>query len=406
MKKWISLILTVLCVVNLLAGCRTNEEVQTAPSTALALVIAPTANSQGLNFQSTTLQQLVDDSISGFGNITVIVADGKPEVVQAMDFDIPEQRKRASRQKLELDAQMNSQNLFQCLENQCANDPEVDYLAALRLAVRNLSALDGYDHKSIMVMGSGISTAGDLCFQNNLFLADTETIVEELAMRQEIPDFSGVEEVIWAQMADVAGLQPELSQLQRSKLQEIWEGIITKGGGTLTIDPAAPVPVDTTKEYPPVSVVELMDEEPIQFDDTQFTGDNFQTPFVLSEEKVGFLPDQAVFADAEQAMEILCPIAEYLIKSGESILLAGTTAGDETTAESLQLSANRAEAVQNILVQLGVSSEQLTFIGLGCDNPWHISDAGMDGPLAQSNRKVVLVSTDSETARQILSDVS
>lgn len=257
-----------------------------------------------------------------------------------------------------------------------------------------------------MVMGSGISTAGDLCFQNNLFLADTETIVEELAMRQEIPDFSGVEEVIWAQMADVAGLQPELSQLQRSKLQEIWEGIITKGGGTLTIDPAAPVPVDTTKEYPPVSVVELMDEEPIQFDDTQFTGDNFQTPFVLSEEKVGFLPDQAVFADAEQAMEILCPIAEYLIKSGESILLAGTTAGDETTAESLQLSANRAEAVQNILVQLGVSSEQLTFIGLGCDNPWHISDAGMDGPLAQSNRKVVLVSTDSETARQILSDVS
>ena len=404
MKKLIMLLLTVLFVVSL-AGCG-NEEALSSPSTALALVIAPTANSQGLNFQSTTLQQLVDDSISGFGNITVIVADGKPEVVQAMDFDIPDQRKRASQQKLELDAQMNSQNLFQYLEDQCANDPEVDYLAALRLAVRNLSALDGYDHKSIMVMGSGISTAGDLCFQNNLFLANTEIIVEELAMRQEIPDFSGVEEVIWSQMGDVGGIQPELSELQRSKLQEIWEGIITKGGATLTIDPTAPVPVDTTKEYPPISVVELIDEEPIQFDDTQFTGDNFQTPFVLSEEKVGFLPDQAIFSDSELAMETLRPIAEHLIESGESLLLVGTTAGEETTAAGLRLSADRAEAVQNILVQLGVSSKQLIPIGLACDDPWHISGAGLDGPLAQSNRKVVLVSTDSETARQILSDVS
>ena len=94
-----------------------------------------------------------------------------------------------------------------------------------------------------------------------------------------------------------------MSQLQKSKLQEIWEGIITKGGSTLTIDPTAPVPVDTTREYPPVSVVELIDEEPIQFDDPQLIGDILQNPLVLSEEKVGFLPDQAIFSDSELAME-------------------------------------------------------------------------------------------------------
>ena len=90
MKKWISLMLTVLCVMSLLAGCRGNEETQSSPSTALALIISPTANSQGLNFQSATLQQLVNDSISGFGKIIVIVADGNPEVAQTIDFDIPD----------------------------------------------------------------------------------------------------------------------------------------------------------------------------------------------------------------------------------------------------------------------------------------------------------------------------
>ena len=145
MKKWISLMLTVLCVMSLLAGCRGNEETQSSPSTALALIISPTANSQGLNFQSATLQQLVNDSISGFGKIIVIVADGNPEVAQTIDFDIPDQRKHASQQKLELDARMNAKNLFQSLEAQCVDDPEVDHLAALRLSVRMLSALEGYD---------------------------------------------------------------------------------------------------------------------------------------------------------------------------------------------------------------------------------------------------------------------
>ena len=69
----------------------------------------------------------------------------------------------------------------------------------------------------------------------------------------------------------------------------------------------------------------------------------------------------------------------------------------------MALSLARAEAVKETLVDLGVNEENLFSVGLGSVNdPWHIYGAGCDGAVASSNRKVVLLDKESETARSII----
>ena len=55
------------------------------------------------------------------------------------------------------------------------------------------------------------------------------------------------------------------------------------------------------------------------------------------------------------------------------------------------------------LVDLGVDADRIIAVGLGSTkDPWHIWGAGYDGAAASSNRKVVLLDADSDTALEIL----
>ena len=85
-----------------------------------------------------------------------------------------------------------------------------------------------------------------------------------------------------------------------------------------------------------------------------------------------------------------------------TLLLAGTTAGDENSDFAKRLSYDRANAVKNTLVSLGVREERIVTAGLGSGDPWHIYGVGESGDLAAQNRKVVLMSTESDDAALIL----
>ena len=117
-----------------------------------------------------------------------------------------------------------------------------------------------------------------------------------------------------------------------------------------------------------------------------------------------FVGDSDAFADEDTAIEVISPVAEYMLAHPElELLLAGTTAGDGTTRYSLELSLSRATAVRQVLVRLGVEAERIRTIGLGCDDPWHLHGVGTQGALAAQNRKVVLLDADSQLAQQLLS---
>ena len=132
MKKIIALILTFALVITLSAvftGCSKNNE-EPIEKTAVCYVVANTANSQGLNLQSPLVQDTINSTILNYGYISVVNADGVPEVVLAQSFDIDAKYKNASKDKLAMDARSKATNLISGMNTVIADDPEVDYLEA------------------------------------------------------------------------------------------------------------------------------------------------------------------------------------------------------------------------------------------------------------------------------------
>jgi outer membrane protein OmpA-like peptidoglycan-associated protein len=408
MKKTNSIIFTLVCAITLtaaLTGCSGVGNGKTpAEKAAVCYVIANTANSKGLNFNSPLVQDTVYSAVRNYGFISVVSADGKPEIVHAASYDIDDKYKSASKEKLDMDARSKAKNIVLGMQNIVADDPEVDYLESLRLAVRTLSSLDGYDSKIIVLMGTGLSTAGVMNFSNNLIVAEPETIVNLLNEKSEIPNFTGIT-VYSQQLGDVAAPQQELTSVQRLKLEKIYGGIVETGGGTFIYNDIIANPVDTTKQYPSVTPVNLPSDTPISFEEVVFEEDNlFEEPVFLSEERIGFVADKAVFFNPDEASKTLQPVAEYLVNHPlVSIVLAGTTAGDVDSDFTMTLSRQRAETVKNALIGLGINGDRIVAIGLGSEkDPWHIYNAGYDGAAASWNRKVVLLDASSERAASIL----
>lgn len=411
MRKRFAAILTIICLAVSavgLTGCGSQTSVaEEGGMNAVCYAIAPTANSQGLNMSSSLVQDTIYDTILNYGYVSVVVVDGESEMVAADSYDIDAQYKKASKDKLKTDARAKATNLITYMEGQVANDAQVDYLEGLRMAVRSLSSLEGYDSKTIVVIGTGLSTQGTLNFQNNLLSVEPEAVLDQLEEKDEIPDFIGIT-VVWQQMGDVALPQQDLSQTQRKRLQEIWGGIVERGGGTFVYNDIMANPVDTEATYPAVDTVELPAETPVDFNAAMFdTGDErlLEEPVMLTEEQVSFVPDKATYLDEDEAVATIQPIADYLLEHEQiTVLLAGTTAGDEDSDYTMTLSQKRADAVRSTLVQLGVDESRIVTMGLGSSDPWHVYGAGYEGSIASGNRKVVLLDASSDTAKEILSE--
>lgn len=411
MKKMITMVVACVCALALiftLAGCSisgSNTANETSGKGAVCYVIANTANSQGLNMNSPLVQDTVYSTVRNYGYISVVNVDGSPEVVLANSFDIDEKYKTASKEKLDMDARSKATNLIASMQNIVANDPEADYMEALRLAVRSMSSLEGYDSKTIIVLGTGLGTSGTLDFRNNLLSAEPEAIVDILREKEEVPDFTGMT-VYWQQMGDVAAPQQTLTSAQRNRLQEIYGSLVEAGGGTFEYNDIMANPVNENAEYPMVTPVDLPADTPIYFEpealETDEAANVFKEPVVLSEEQVTFVGDKWEYLYPDEAVKTLQPIADYLMHNQVTILLCGTTAGDEDSEYTLTLSKNRAETVKNTLTELGVDADRIIVVGLGSHDPWHVYGVGYEGTAASGNRKVVLLDASTETAQSIL----
>ena len=276
MKKIISIILMLACVITLvstLAGCSGNDVKAPAEKAAVCYVIANTANCKGLNFNSPLVQDTVYSTVRNYGFIAVVNADGKPEIVHAASYDLEDKYKSASKEKLDMDARSKATNIILSMQSIMADDPEVDYLESLRLAVRTLSSLEGYDSKTIVLMGTGLSTTGVMNFSNNLISAEPEMVINLLNEKSEIPDFTGIT-VYSQQLGDVAAPQQELTSAQRIKLEKIYGGIVETGGGNFVYNEIIANPVDDTKQYPSVTPVQLPSDAPISFEEVVFEEEN------------------------------------------------------------------------------------------------------------------------------------
>ena len=407
MKKIITL--TILCacaIMTFFTGCQASESEKTDKN-AVCYVIANTANSKGLNLNSPLIYDTVYTTIRNEGYIAVVNADGNPDIVYANSFELDDRYQFASKDKLDMEAAASTTNLISGMQSVIADDPEIDYLASIQQAVRAISSLEGYDSKSIIVVGTGLSTAGDnLNFCNNLLSAEPEVIINLLKEKSEIPDFRELK-VYWQQMFDVASPQKELNSAQKNKLREIYAGIVEAGGGTFIYNDIVATPVNENIEYPPVTPVDLPSDTTISFEPEIFESSKINVlkePMILTEKMITFIGDKSEYLNPDNVVATLQPIADYLVNNDTTILLCGCTAGDTNGSYAIKLSEDRAEAVKSTLVQLGVDESRIICIGLGSSDPWHIYGVGYDGEAASSNRKVVVLDASSATAVSILNN--
>jgi len=390
-------LIVLIALVLTLSGCDDTDPYTEQTPVAVAIVLENHANAYAPNLSNPDLaSDVARATMNGF--VSVICCDGRPYVVSADRYEIPEQYRQADPKKLESDAQSKANKLLSNLTQVKAQSPEVDTLESLWQAVSSFSMAPVNSEKVIHILDTGFSTVGALNFHNNLLTAEPDIIADELFKRGAIPDFSGIT-VKWVQMGDVAPPQPPLSYAQNRKLRAIWTAIIEKNGGTLEISGAPPSrEINDSSEYPEISVVDLPPETALAFDPDEI--------MVFDEQRVQFIGDSARYVDPEAAVAALQPVAEYMIAHPEFRgLLVGTTATGRKDF-CRKLSESRAEAVRDTLVFMGVPDGQLITRGLGFDDPWHVADHDAKGKqierLASQNRKVVLLSADSEEAKKII----
>ncbi|MBO4926721.1 MAG: OmpA family protein [Clostridiales bacterium] len=396
-----------MCVViaMLSSGCAKRNSSTAAPK-AVSFVIGNRACVSEINLNNDKIREKITEVIESQGFISIIQVDGNPEVIASDLYTLPDALKNANSNRLNRYARDKTNMALQCLVSARADDEEADLLAALELAVRSLRSSAADMQKTIVVLDSGISTCGAMDFRGNLIEADPSELANLLSERRAIPDFSGIT-VVFQQLGDTALPQEKLTLAQTEQLKAIWKCVIQKTGGEPDFDQIPANPDSSRDDFPKVSTVTFPDETPIVFEKCviEQAVEPFAEPVFLAEDQIKFQGDSWEYVDPDAAEKVLDPVAAYM-KSNPSfrILLIGCCAGDSNSSYSVELSLARANKVKETLVSLGISDDRILTIGQGSADRWHIYGAGTSGPIAASNRKVVLLDADSLTAKQILEE--
>lgn len=264
-----------------------------------------------------------------------------------------------------------------------AQVPQADLLDALAIAGSVVPA--GGD---VIVMDSGLQTTEPLDFRTGLLSDAPGSITEFLRQAGELPDLKG-RHVYFVGLGWTAAPQPTLSIANRSRVVAIWRQIASAAGASCVAISPKPNTRNAVAGRPPVAIVT---PPPLPHPARQCS--------VISlgdANHVGFLFDSTTFRDPAGARTTLRQIATLLRQPGESIRLIGSTSSEGSNEYNDGLSLRRADAVRNVLRQLGVPAARISTKGDGSHLPGRVNDRGPNGQLligpAIEDRKVVAILT-------------
>ena len=402
-KRLLVLATAVILLVALFIGCAPSNN----PEVSLVVLIGNHANAKLIPRNAPFIKNAIFESCYTYGMVSFIAVDGDPQVYYQADIPEPEV-KGLSQNKKQTIANAYVEQLLYEMHQAYPRVPEVDTLKAIQQAALVLQGSSESSDKVMVIMDSGLATAGYLDFTKGLLDADAADIVEALEKLDAIPDLTGVK-IVWMFNGQTAKPQEELSESQKKSLQEIWREILVAGGAMeveFTADVASDIPDSV---YPYVSTIEVESRE-IDVDLVERASDAIviEVPVdtvVLDNTSVQFIGDTAIFVDVKSAEKCIELLAKQLLAHPDNrVYVIGTTASGNPDF-CKQLSMDRAQAVVNVLVNFGVSETQLIPMGLGFEEPWHIDDLDENGrqieALACQNRKVLVVDINSEDAKKI-----
>ena len=346
----------------------------------LGVVAGSTANEPATQLPASAAAQLKATGESN-GSVTIVIPSGKPELRGTTLLGSTANDAIVCRS----DQRNKLAQVTEYIDGLKASSPEVDFLDAIDQAARNL----GSHSMGVLVVGSGLQTVDPLNFAvKGLLTADPAQVVADLKSKGELPtDLTGVT-VYWSGLGDVAGAQQPLTITARSSLQSIWSAIVKAAGGTLAVLPE-PASGAAAPGLPAVATVSV----PAATTNTDWTH-----PIIVRDSDLLFVKNTSTFSDPAKAARVLAGLVPSIEQNGQVVTITGTASKDQATtnAADIVLSRQRADAVEQALVQLGVPASLLATAGVGhewcgfkpeTDAAGHYSDA-----LAEQNRTVILTS--------------
>ncbi|MGI5247120.1 OmpA family protein [Dactylosporangium sp. CA-139066] len=344
-------------------------------SSALTLVVGSRANSPKTHLPS-EVQQLVRGAALQGQKVQVVRVDGVPSVALTATFATNSKNQQLRDRDLE---NFVSQTV-QFADTLQPKQPEADVLGALVQAGQITP-----DNGTVVVMDSGVSTTGPLSYQNpDMFGADPDQVATFLANQHLMPQLQG-RSVLFVGLGETADPQPQLVGDTHDQVSRLWHTIAKKAGASCDADLHTAVPRNSVQTSVAVTVVKP--PPPPTFVDCGTT--------VLSDSSsVGFVVGKAQFRDPGAAKSTLDSLAKTLAGHTQKVTLIGTTSSEGSDEDNQRLSEQRAAAVKDVLVQLGVDAGRIATIGKGEHYEQRETDVDQKGNLipdkAAHNRSVVV----------------
>lgn len=137
---------------------------------------------------------------------------------------------------------------------------------------------------------------------------------------------------------------------------------------------------------------------------------NKDSSVVFTTDEIAFKSDSVEFVDEKQASKAVTKIINYMLYNKDyNLLLAASTATVPPQNKCESFSKKRAEAVKSLIISRSdnqIDSSRITTIGMGYENPYHVSDTSKNGSLieekAKQNRAVYAMNKDSIEAKQLM----
>lgn len=409
MKKFIAFILVVLAAIGTYSAVKGKDEPETDKKPAVCFIIE--ANDL-FGFDFNQLRDEIFDIVATNGYICAVCADGQPYVYAEVDVPTPAKKYTKSKQK-KLNESITSE-IIAMLNDVAPKSAEDDLLGAIKTGKQALRSCRDATSKDMIIISSGISRIGVLCFQeygyklngrqfNSLLSAKPEEVVAKLNENFSIPDLSNIDSIRWYGCGASVGKQ-KISDKASAKIQALWDCITEETGCQADFDDiklGEPFNTDFHSTVIDFGKDEIIIEPPeieVKFDEKQ----------------LGFIVNKAVLRDKNKALKLLEPYAQTIINYSEStdstdpilyIVGLSATYGNPKLCESLSLA--RAEKVKQLLVSQGCPEKLISTLGLGQGGPASMrtddtirtdNEEELEA-LRAENRVVYLIGKDSKKAK-------